>query len=671
MNLMPRMVSYLPFPLDTWVITKHLRSRLDASTLNRFRRDEADRITVVSRQVAASSQLASTNDLVVPSNLELEEAVRLVATECVRLREEESAAPKRVKGSETGPSAGTSPIKGKVVASRAQAKTPAGRRLAVHTKGTESVVPRPDAGGSPAVGPLAFLVSRGETMATPGPTEGSAAVISPIPDSGSKSSAASLGGEIADLSGGVPRLKSRLSSPLPVPQNGNARSVQQMRKRTLQPARRRCASPPVLDGTGPSFVPCAPAPEACPADGGGIPMTAEEGLRSPGVSTAQRGDPATDPELDALTPENVELVTTRTLAQLSAIRSFHSDRVKGQTSEPRVIQPSPEALLGEGFGTVVVSSDESNPATPLFPEAGPSTGVGCPSSDGEFDPRVWLDFSDPKWDRARNQLQGLVDHCLDPSLQRRRPGLGSYREQTGHYHADVSLRGIIHRLLISILAFILDFSLDYFQRLIFFVCPQCIIRTISRVVDGRCGSQSSSNFEVCWQVLALRSSSPFARFSWVVDERRESQSESNFEVCWQVLALHSSSLFAHFLGSSTSDVSPRVRAISRSASKFWLCAAVRSSHVFLGSSTSDVSPRVRAISRSAGKFWLCAAVHPSHIFLGSSTSDVSPRVRAFLRSGGKFLLCAAVRSSHVFLGSSTSDGSPRVALRSRSLFVCC
>ncbi|PON45461.1 hypothetical protein PanWU01x14_258210, partial [Parasponia andersonii] len=97
MNLMPRMVSYLPFPLDTWVITKHLRSQLDVSALNRFRRDEADRITMVSRQVAASSQLAGSNDLVAPSNLELEEAVRLVAAECVRLREEENTAPKRVK----------------------------------------------------------------------------------------------------------------------------------------------------------------------------------------------------------------------------------------------------------------------------------------------------------------------------------------------------------------------------------------------------------------------------------------------------------------------------------------------------------------------------------------------------------------------------------------------
>ncbi|PON64630.1 hypothetical protein PanWU01x14_123420, partial [Parasponia andersonii] len=57
-----------------------------------------------------------------------------------------------------------------------------------------------------------------------------------------------------------------------------------------------------------------------------------------------------------------------------------------------------------------------------------------------FNPRVWLDFSDPKWDRARTQLQGLVNHCLDPSLQRKRPRLGSHQEQTGHYHSDVSLR---------------------------------------------------------------------------------------------------------------------------------------------------------------------------------------------------------------------------------------
>ncbi|PON65078.1 hypothetical protein PanWU01x14_119950, partial [Parasponia andersonii] len=56
-----------------------------------------------------------------------------------------------------------------------------------------------------------------------------------------------------------------------------------------------------------------------------------------------------------------------------------------------------------------------------------------------FGPRVWLDFSDHKWERARNQLHGLVDHCLDSSLQRRRLRLGSHRERIGHCHSNVSL----------------------------------------------------------------------------------------------------------------------------------------------------------------------------------------------------------------------------------------
>ncbi|PON63012.1 hypothetical protein PanWU01x14_134590, partial [Parasponia andersonii] len=54
----------------------------------------------------------------------------------------------------------------------------------------------------------------------------------------------------------------------------------------------------------------------------------------------------------------------------------------GQTSEPQVIRPSPGASLGEGLGAVVVSSDESNPAMPLFSEAGPSTADVRPSLDG-------------------------------------------------------------------------------------------------------------------------------------------------------------------------------------------------------------------------------------------------------------------------------------------------
>ncbi|PON40556.1 hypothetical protein PanWU01x14_296920, partial [Parasponia andersonii] len=263
----------------------------------------------------------------------------------------------------------------------------------------------------------------------------------------------------------------------------------------------------------------------------------------------------------------------------------------GQTSEPRVIQPSPEASLGEGFGAVVVSSDESNPATPLFPEAGPSTGDVRPSSDGEFDPRVWLDFSDPKWDRARNQLQGLVDRCLDPSLQRRRPGLGSYREQTGHYHADVSQRVRTKP------------ASRQYGSLVFTAVAHLFVGRMppahsSHVFSGR---RRATLVPECKRFRGLLASFGFAQqfalrtFPRVVDRRRESQSASDFEVCWQVLALHSSSLFARFLGSSTGD-----------------------------SSTGDVSPKVRAISRSAGKFWLCTAVHSSHVVSINTRRMVCP-----------------------------------------------
>ncbi|PON53025.1 hypothetical protein PanWU01x14_205610, partial [Parasponia andersonii] len=93
-----RIVSYLLFLLDTWVITKHLQSQLDASALNRFRRDEQSRIAMVGRQFTASTQLVGPHELVAPASHELEEAVMLVTDKYVRLRQEETAAPKRVRG---------------------------------------------------------------------------------------------------------------------------------------------------------------------------------------------------------------------------------------------------------------------------------------------------------------------------------------------------------------------------------------------------------------------------------------------------------------------------------------------------------------------------------------------------------------------------------------------
>ncbi|PON70602.1 hypothetical protein PanWU01x14_079760, partial [Parasponia andersonii] len=229
--------------------------------------------------------------------------------------------------------------------------------LVVHSGGAESAVPRSDAGGSPPRGPSALLITRGEATMQ-GPTGGSAAVISPTPDSGLKSSAVSLGGEIAELSGGVLRLKSRLSSPPPVPrkrqrevgssneEEGRATKRGRVvlssdsdddgatltllrRKRSARGGQSGGGVPPpsmlggVPDGSGPSSVPIAPALEVCSADGEDALMAVEEGPRSPSVDDAQRDDPATEQELEALTPENVELLTTRTLTQVCHVGCFY------------------------------------------------------------------------------------------------------------------------------------------------------------------------------------------------------------------------------------------------------------------------------------------------------------------------------------------------------------
>ncbi|PON44740.1 hypothetical protein PanWU01x14_264290, partial [Parasponia andersonii] len=75
MNMMPWIVSYLLFSLDTWVITKYLQSQLDTSALNRFCQDEQGCIAMVGHQITALSQLMDPNDLVAPTSHELEEEV--------------------------------------------------------------------------------------------------------------------------------------------------------------------------------------------------------------------------------------------------------------------------------------------------------------------------------------------------------------------------------------------------------------------------------------------------------------------------------------------------------------------------------------------------------------------------------------------------------------------
>ncbi|PON68640.1 hypothetical protein PanWU01x14_094490, partial [Parasponia andersonii] len=101
-------------------------------------------------------------------------------------------------------------------AHKARTKAPAGRRLVVLSGGEMPTVPRSNAGGTLSGGLSATQIAQGGET-TPSPAGGSAAAISSTPDSGSKSSAVSLGGEIAELSGGALRLKSRLSSPPSVP----------------------------------------------------------------------------------------------------------------------------------------------------------------------------------------------------------------------------------------------------------------------------------------------------------------------------------------------------------------------------------------------------------------------------------------------------------------------
>ncbi|PON75137.1 hypothetical protein PanWU01x14_044890 [Parasponia andersonii] len=78
------------------------------------------------------------------------------------------------------------------------------------------VAPGSDASRLPSGEMSATRAVYGEGMPLSLP-EGSAVPTSSTPDSGSKSGTACLGREIAELSGGAPRLKSRLSSPPLVP----------------------------------------------------------------------------------------------------------------------------------------------------------------------------------------------------------------------------------------------------------------------------------------------------------------------------------------------------------------------------------------------------------------------------------------------------------------------
>ncbi|PON74712.1 hypothetical protein PanWU01x14_047710 [Parasponia andersonii] len=164
---------------------------------------------------------------------------------------------------------------------------------------------------------------------------GSAAPTSSTLDSGSKSGATCLCGEITELSGGVPRLKSRLSSSPLVPikrrhevgssneEEGRAEKRGRVapssdsdddsamltllrRRRSVHsgPPRRDAPPPAMADsalvGTELSSVPTTTASGACPAGGEGAFMASGAEPCSPGTGNAQREGPAVEPELEAL-----------------------------------------------------------------------------------------------------------------------------------------------------------------------------------------------------------------------------------------------------------------------------------------------------------------------------------------------------------------------------------
>ncbi|PON55787.1 hypothetical protein PanWU01x14_185960, partial [Parasponia andersonii] len=148
-------------------------------------------------------------------------------------------------GLDAGPSADPSPVKGSAVVHKARSKIPAGRRLVVSLEdeavgqgvvtlrtgsdddreglfvleGETPVVPTPKASGPPIgeMSAIKFIYGKWAPLSLFGEP---AALTSFAPNSGLKagagSGAACSRGEIAELSGGAPTLKSRLSSPLSV-----------------------------------------------------------------------------------------------------------------------------------------------------------------------------------------------------------------------------------------------------------------------------------------------------------------------------------------------------------------------------------------------------------------------------------------------------------------------
>ncbi|PON35126.1 hypothetical protein PanWU01x14_338710 [Parasponia andersonii] len=332
-------------------------------------------------------QLAGSYDLVELTSHDLEEAVRLVAEECVRLR------------SDPGLSADPSPIKGSTAVHKARSKVSTGRHLVVSSEDEAHAVPSPGTSRPPTRETTAIKVVYGKGVPSSLPRE-SATLTSSTPNSSSKTSTGSGTacpcGEIAELSRGAPRLKSRLSSPplVPIKRHHEADSSKEKEgpvgKRgrfapssdsdddeamlTLMRRRRSACGGPSggigQDKTEKSHSGGAPRTVAIETVDAAVVTVASsaEDMPPPAIVEGTLGDTqlstvpttaasgaskksywsmsAVEPELEALSLENVELVAGCNIAQLAAIKSFYSSHVRELNSRSTLAERS-EAALAE------------------------------------------------------------------------------------------------------------------------------------------------------------------------------------------------------------------------------------------------------------------------------------------------------------------------------------
>ncbi|PON47432.1 WAT1-related protein [Parasponia andersonii] len=697
---------------------RHIQAILNPLTMN-----------MMPRMVTASSQLVGTNDLVAPSSHELEKAVRLVAEECVRLHREEVVAPKRARGSEIGPSANPSPVKGGATGHKARSKAPAGWHLMVLSGDEVPAVPHSDAGEPLSGGTSATRTVDGEE--TPlSLAGGSAAAVSSTPDSSSKSSAICLGREITELSGGAPRLNDDDRATLTL--------LRRRRSAHSGPPRGDAPPPSVADGApsgaGLPSVTATTASGACPAGREGALTTSGAGPYSPGVSNAQKEGPAAEPELEALSSENVELVTKRTFAQLAAIQSFYSSRVRDMTEElssRSALAERSEAALVELrsdfdlYQSLEEARVNSAVAHTLSVEKTRHEEMAVRLAEAEADKLAHSEAARLAQNKLKRQaelrLAALKDRLADVEKLKTRHQRQKSVERD-HYSIKHYMQQLRDEISITYPADMLkklaaekeepSTSASGAKELI----PISGLPDRTSEAPGAQPTLGVSTGEGSSAVIVSidksdpgtppptgvgpsagnghapmdRVSPPWAMTAKISSGDRGASFESSGPCSEPTLGIGRSlfgpivakeKAWAQLLPGTNRALplqrfltSPFVTYLPGSAGKLSGCAPLSSSYVFPGhrqaSSMSDVTPIVRVFLRSAGKIEL----HSYFLFvcfLGPSTSDVTPIVRAFFRSAGKILLHSYFLFVS-FLGSSMSDVTPivRAFFRSAARFYC-